>query len=168
MKSSSVQKFPKLFFFGYETANWDERQSLARRKLISLRLLWVAKAPSSAQLETVIHEDVSVEDLFSVSIETLYKHSGYTNYLCFLYLGYRKVGEQWKIPLLWIVFWEMVQCFVTYYFSVNTHSWGLCLPSCTHENFNNAQNNFRSIQYRSGVVPNSEPRQIITLLESVD
>lgn len=38
----------------------------------------MAKAPSSAQLETVIHEDVSEEDLFSVSIEPLYKHSGYT------------------------------------------------------------------------------------------
>lgn len=103
------------FFFAYETANLDERKSLARRKLISQRLLWVAKAPSSAQLETVIHEDVSVEDLFSVSIELLYKHSGYTNYICFHYLGYRKAGEQWKILLLWIAFWEMIHSVVLFF-----------------------------------------------------
>lgn len=118
--NNGVEQRPEIpqtfFFFEYETANWDERQSLARRKLISQRLLWVAKAPSSAQLETVIHEDVSVEDLFSVSIEPLYKHSGYTNYICFHYLGYRKAGEQWKI--LRFGKWSTV----LYYFSVNTDS----------------------------------------------
>lgn len=46
------------------------------------------------QLETVIHENVSVEDSFSVSIESLYKRSAYINYSFVLYLGYRKAGEQ--------------------------------------------------------------------------
>lgn len=114
--NNGVEQRPEnFFFFGYETANWDERQSLARRKLISQRLLWVAKAPSNAQLETVKHGDVSVEDLFSVSIEPLYKHSGYTNYICFHYLGYRKAGEQWKIPLLQIAFWEMIHSVVLFF-----------------------------------------------------